>query len=490
MALNADGSRLYVGVPVSEMFGSLGWANGANSASGLVMVVNVDEDDRPADGEANPGRWREVVDKIPAGLEVFDIQATTKPEIMVFASRGDRNRGVRIVHAIEGSFAHTVQDIDTKVMDRDVGVEYLPFSIGGIVLSVDKRRTTDDARFSIGKVNDLNVHNASGIAVTPDRQYMFVADWGLPTLYWFQNSQSHIRNASADRTSGIYEPSIAEDIDELYNIGSKILFIRDPFNERGEFALLGSTSAIPMAFLEELRIDASGTKLYANYRGAGNLVVIDIDEIRKIGLSDDHKRMAIDHPDFDTGILEGPRDIYGDPVDVSRHGRGLALQTIAAPDLIAPTGVEDVHGDDPQPLVFRWDVDDDLTPLGDALRTSFFLSSQIQGSALWPDDPMRERTALIDGGPSWTGKDTHPSRIYTLYDWSRASGKSPPTERRAASGIFPPASTNCISPPPTHGRRRAGRPTAGACASKAWACAKPPPSRWRPTGRSPARSAA
>ncbi|HEY6817505.1 MAG TPA: putative Ig domain-containing protein [Croceibacterium sp.] len=414
MALNSDGTRLYVGVPVSELFGARPWANGRTSDPGFVMVINVDEDDRPQQNEANVNRWREVVDKIPAGIEVFDIQATSDPKVMVFVSRGDRNRGVKIVNAVEGTFTHRVTEVSTQIMDRDVGVEYVPFSIAGIVLSVDKRRTTDTAQFSIGKANDLNVHNASGVAVTPDGQYMFVADWGLPTLYWYKNSQSHIRNASSDRSMGIYEPSLAEDVDELYNIGSKILVIKDPFGPNRQ--LLGATTPIPMAFLEELRIDSSGKKLYANYRGAGNLVVIDIDQIRDIDLIDDRKRMAIDHPDFDTGLLEGPRNIYLDAIDVSRHGRGLALQTVMAVDLIAPSGVQNIHGPNPSPLVFKWEIDPDLIPLGDELKTSFFLSTQTEGQGLWPDDPIRDRTVLIDSDPSYDGDDTHPSRIYTVFD--------------------------------------------------------------------------
>src|SRR3546814_20174269 len=43
--------------------------------------------------------------------------------------------------------------------------------------------------------------------------------------------------------------------------------------------ILGSTSPIPMAFLEDLELDVTGQKLYANYRGAGNIVVINAAEL-------------------------------------------------------------------------------------------------------------------------------------------------------------------------------------------------------------------
>src|SRR5690606_13688264 len=148
---------------------------------------------------------------------------------------------------------------------------------------------------------------------------------------------------------------------------------KDPFTNP---VLLGSTSPIPMAFIEELRIDSTGKKLYANYRGAGNIVVLDIDAIRDIEVIDDRKYMPIDNPDFDRGLFEAARNIYSDPIDVSRHGNGLALQAIMALTLVAPTGTEDVHGDNPDPLVFKWRVDSDLLPPagkeGAEIKTSFF----------------------------------------------------------------------------------------------------------------------
>src|SRR5690606_36201056 len=105
MALNADGTRLYVGVPKSEMFGALAWVNGGRGEvkTGLVKVINVDERERPAQGEPDAKRWRDVIADIPGGIEVFDIQPTSDPDIMVFVSRGDSNRGVHIIAELEHS---------------------------------------------------------------------------------------------------------------------------------------------------------------------------------------------------------------------------------------------------------------------------------------------------------------------------------------------------------------------------------------------------
>src|SRR5690606_23032499 len=113
MALNADGTRLYVGVPVSEMFGQHAWANGNSGIPGVVKVINVAESERPSAGQPNAKRWRQVLADIPAGIEVFDIQATTDPAIMVFVARGDRSRGVKIVkelpHSTSTNFAYDIK---------------------------------------------------------------------------------------------------------------------------------------------------------------------------------------------------------------------------------------------------------------------------------------------------------------------------------------------------------------------------------------------
>ncbi|MFA7603825.1 MAG: CARDB domain-containing protein, partial [Novosphingobium sp.] len=412
MALNADGTRLYVGVPVSEMFGARAWVNGQNGDPGFVMVINTNEGDRPTAGTPNTSKWREVIAKIPAGIEVFDIQPTVDPNVMVFVSRGDRNRGVKVVserdHSTPTGFVYDIKEISTQITDRDTGVEYAPFSIGGVVLSVDKKRTTDDAAFSLGKVNDLNVHNASGIAVTPDKQWMFVADWGVPTLYWFNNN-STARNGRI--VGSTYEPSLAEDIDSLYTIGSKIMVIHDPF---GTPTLVGSTAAIPMAFLEELRVDSSGKKLYANYRGAGNIVVIDIDEIRELsftGLDEGkYKNTTIDNPNYG-------RDIYEEPVDVTRHGRGLALQDVRAITLISPLIEFDLFNQNAELLSFTWELDFDLLPDDAGMLTRFYLSALPPGKGLWPkDSPVARHWFDSDPDAALLEGDHNPNRIFTSKD--------------------------------------------------------------------------
>src|SRR3546814_7227129 len=76
MALNADGTRLYATVPVSEMYGPNGWVWQGNTTPGEVIVINVDERDRPAPGaEENSQNWRGVIKRQTVGVDPFQVIA-------------------------------------------------------------------------------------------------------------------------------------------------------------------------------------------------------------------------------------------------------------------------------------------------------------------------------------------------------------------------------------------------------------------------------
>src|SRR5690606_2898383 len=142
--------------------------------------------------------------------------------------------------------------------------------------------------------------------------------------------------------------NLAAEIDEFHQTGSKIMIIRDPFRNP---TIVGSTEPIPMGFLEDLRIDGSGQKLYAYYRGAGNVVVLDIDKISQIQIDDEQNgQLPIEQ-------LEGGANIYGEAIDVAKHGNGLAIQNIVAIDLIAPVAPVDLFNDEDAKLTFEWEVD-------------------------------------------------------------------------------------------------------------------------------------
>lgn len=177
MAINADGTRLYVGVPVSEMYGPRGWTNYGKD-HGLVMVINVDDRDRPKAGQPNARKWREVIGKIDGGVEVYDIQATAEADKMVFVSRGDTRNGVHLLSVTNNNpinFQVKHVGVAPVINEGPIGVRDVINSIAGIYYSSTKRVTQ-------GQIFDLDIRNAAGIAVTPDLSYMFVADWGCPSI--------------------------------------------------------------------------------------------------------------------------------------------------------------------------------------------------------------------------------------------------------------------------------------------------------------------
>src|SRR3546814_8055078 len=96
MARNADGTRLYATVPVSEMYGPNGWGWQGNTTPGEVIVINVDERDRPAPGaEENSQNWRGVIKRQTVGVDPLQVIAVpNNPDRMVVSTRGDMGRGV------------------------------------------------------------------------------------------------------------------------------------------------------------------------------------------------------------------------------------------------------------------------------------------------------------------------------------------------------------------------------------------------------------
>ena len=100
--------------------------------------------------------------------------------------------------------------------------------------------------------------------------------------------------------------------------------------------MLASSFPIPHGFLKDVEIDSSGTKLYANYSGAGNIVVFDVDAlILQAGSKlNDWSRLPLDHPQA------GGVDIHGgfQAIDVEQGDVGLTLQPNARIELIGPSG--------------------------------------------------------------------------------------------------------------------------------------------------------
>src|SRR5690606_33543615 len=106
---------------------------------------------------------------------------------------------IRIHPSAPASFSATVETIGLTINEEPIGI----------------RRLGGDAYFPAlttrtGQVFELDIRNASGVAVTPDLEYAFVGDWYIPRLYYMN-------------------PDIALEIEELHEVGSKVAIVKDPF---------------------------------------------------------------------------------------------------------------------------------------------------------------------------------------------------------------------------------------------------------------------
>src|SRR5690606_38157250 len=123
------------------------------------------------------------------------------------------------------SFAAQVQTISMKLNEREIGF----LGTAGY-----------------GQRFDLDIRTATGIAVTENLEYAFVGDWHL------------------SRVIGSGATAAMVELEETHDVGSKIGIIKDPFGPAPK--LIAATTPIPMAFLEDLELDSSGKRLYANFR--------------------------------------------------------------------------------------------------------------------------------------------------------------------------------------------------------------------------------
>ena len=440
LAVTADGKRLFAIAPHTTLFGAPGvpgWTQGGRE-QGYLHAINVDEKDRPDPNEANAKKWREVINANERiGLDPYRITATSAADKLLVTSRMDLNNGLRTVviknNAVAG-FDVDVSQISLKLNKAEPGIR---------ILSGDQWYPT--VTINTGNRIDVNVRNATGVAVSSDLQYAFVGDWYVPRMYYF----------GGDYTTAFL-------IEEKAAVGSKVGIVFDPF-KLGIFdtptgvtpgKIMASTSPIPMSFLEDVVLDASGQKLYAGFRGAGNIAVYDVDKMTARASRNDldyagaitWDRYGLDHPwaDYAEGVpaetgsvdpnkppnpytnagrpvAEHVKRINMQPIDIPTHTRGLSLQSAPVLTLLAPSGEVDTDNSGELPLKFEWEIDYDLLGgnASDIWRSRIYVSGLAPGAGLWPDDPFRDRpkegllSNLYDEPDLGPDEDPNPSRIVT-----------------------------------------------------------------------------
>ncbi len=287
LEVNADGTRLFAAVP-DTLFAGIGWRD--QRSNGRIVVINVDEEDRPGPYEDNYRFWRMVIRQLDGFVDPRQIRATTDPSRLLFTSFLDTTKGLHTIVITNDNprdFRASVSTIDLQLNRQEIG------------------SPNDSGWPRFGQYYDLNIWNAWGVAVTADLEYAFVGDWHVP---------ESIR---------LLDFSYGIDLEKQHGVGSKIAVVRDPFGLDPDLSgpmLLAATTPIPMTFLEDLEIDSSGGKLYASFRKAGNIAVYDLAALIA--------RAESTEQDWTVYPLEraNPGGINLPAIDVEVFGSGLCLQ--------------------------------------------------------------------------------------------------------------------------------------------------------------------
>ncbi|OYU20118.1 MAG: hypothetical protein CFE34_01980, partial [Rhodobacteraceae bacterium PARR1] len=406
LELSADGKKLYVAVPFSGMFGNQSWARNRTTApQGKIYVVNVDPSDR------GKPTFHKVIKALDAGLDPYDIDASSDPNRLVFVSRGDFRSGfytIQVTSDDPENYAATVTKVpaltdtssDTRqpleLNARTIGVAYSPIVIGEFI--IDSYRRATPQRY------DLDIRYPVAVELSPDMTYAFVADYDL------------------SRYLTMTDYLLAYEIENRHELGNKIGLIRNPFNldqkawadankahtyqyEYGTAGLVGSTSPINGQFLTELAMRPDGSQLIANFRRSGSLVTLRVEEAIKAsdlqvqgGTLGRNRIVPIDlklgYHELQGVFTDQRRDIYGTPLDILFYGRGLDIQDEALVELVRPTGVTVVNGTGTvDPLKFEAHLDP--RKIGsNTFKLDLFVSTQGPGAGLFPGDAARDRAFL------------------------------------------------------------------------------------------------
>ncbi len=381
LAVNADGTRLYITAPETELFGGTrGWASGGREA-GKVLVMNVNEADRPVPSVAVPNppnlrNFRKIIGELDGGLEPYGIKPTAFADKMIFTSR------------LKGAGGFGLATITVTNDD--------PTSYAATVKTIPLTLSTN-----VQQRYQLSIKNPVDVAITPNLEWAFVLDWYVPL------------------TIGSGAQSSMIEYMDTHDTGSKVGVVKDPFGLRGTPQLLAATSPIPLALATEIELSSDNKKLYTNYRLAGDILVFDVDKLtQKAELvpRDQLTRRPIDN----LGSADPRPDIVVNfpGIAVSNRSWGLAVQPYDPLTLISPQDSRDLQNG---PLTFKWDVDTDQ--LGTTnYKVQVFVSTLPPGQGLWPDDAPRPRFSKFEAEPTRViGKDfegspvtdNNPNRVWT-----------------------------------------------------------------------------
>ena len=427
IALNADSTRLFVGTPGSRLFaGTNDVINGGRDGS-TITIFDVD----PADfGDKVNGKYFDggpngttyLGSQLLVGLDIWTIAPTSDRLRMVFTTRGSLDTGFNTLTILQNTnqkflAADETKPLSLKINAQTIGIKKYNDTFGGLT----GLPLTEQYRIAGSQYYDLNNHDSTGVAVTGDLQFAFVADYGLTAA--FTNDENN-------------DAVVAYNIDVLHDTGSKITVIQDPFGRDGAPKVLGSTTPIPTAFFTDLVIDAAGAKLYALAPGTNTIIVYDLKKleaqaqnpVNQLNISINPHVVPLD-PDLQGfGGTTFGYTLTDPGISIDGGGRGLSVDDTATLVLNGPTSHLDLNSDHPEPLVFDWTINEQLlgsTNDNPADTGWLYVSAEIPGQGLWPNDPGRTRRAITNAGDKADlppNADGDPGRIFTQKPFIDAAG--------------------------------------------------------------------
>ena len=148
LAVNANGTRLFAAVPATMLNGGTRSFKDFGADPGKIIVVNVDEEDRPKPGEKNSRKWREVIGELDGGVEPYEIRATLDPDRLLFVARLGDSQGLRTIEITNPNPTHFAAQVTTISLQRNANPIGVKIGFYGAVTGTYSQHS------------DLNIRNA------------------------------------------------------------------------------------------------------------------------------------------------------------------------------------------------------------------------------------------------------------------------------------------------------------------------------------------
>ena len=204
------------------------WRLFVTAKDGYIYAVNVDAKDKPQPEEVNSNQWHEQIGRIETEQGAMGISATNEAEMMTFTS-GNRE--------FDSNGFGVLKVTNDDPLNWQAEIRYTPLGLGS--------------------ANDyFDVNEGSGVTVTKDGSYAFVAGRNSKALNDDFGNSRELRN------------------------GSNVGIIQDPLGENPQ--LVAATRPLPDRTTYDLVLSNDDKYLYASnptFLGQGDILIFDVEEM-------------------------------------------------------------------------------------------------------------------------------------------------------------------------------------------------------------------